>query len=252
MTDASHRTQAFTMAELLVVIAVIAILAALLLPVLSHAKEKGRQISCLDHENQIAIAAMLYADDNDGMMCGERMSTLTGRVWPAPPRPNHGKVWTWSYAILPYTADSTNASADLWACPTKPPTWNAANEEVNDTVVSSYGIAEDTFWGDYGSTGVHSYPISSIKKPAQKILLGEICWSGPGISARFLDWTNALMGYWHTQRGNYEFWDGHGEPLKATATVTPDAANCMWGHDIWPHSVHITAQENARHEYRCR
>jgi prepilin-type N-terminal cleavage/methylation domain-containing protein len=164
MTDPPNRIQAFTMPELLAVIAVLVILAAILLPVLSNAREKGRQISCLDHENQITVAAMLYADDNDGNMCGERMSTLTGSVWPAPPKPNHGKVWTWSYAILPYTADSTNGSDDLWACPTKPPTWDATAEYVDDTVVSSYGIAEDTFWGDYGSTGVHSCPISSIKK----------------------------------------------------------------------------------------
>jgi hypothetical protein len=238
------------MVELLVVIAVLAIIAALLLPVLSNAREKGQEITCLDHEDQIAIAAMLYVDDNDGNMCGERMGTQSGSVWPAPPRPNHGKDWTWSYAVLPYTAYSTNSSDNLWTCPTKPPTWSANSEDVDDTVVSSYGISEDTFWGDFGSSGVHSYSIASIKKPAQMIMLGESCWPGPGVSARFLDGTNAWLGYWHLGRGNYEFWDGHGEALRATATVTSDADDCMWGHTFWPHALHVMVRNNARREYR--
>src|SRR5215469_8658981 len=212
-----NRNRGFTVMELLVVMAVIAILAAILLPVLAQAKEKGRQIKCLNHENQITIAAMLYADDNDGKMCGERMGTESCGVWPAPPRPNHGKEWTWSYAILPYTGGSTNAPRDLWACPTRPPNWDAAAEDVDDTVITSYAIAEDTFWGDYGSTGVHSCPITSISKPVQTILFGETCWSGPGISARFLDWTNDWIGYWYTGRCNFAFWDGHSEPVRAIA-----------------------------------
>ena len=248
--NASNRNPAFTVVELLVVIAVIAILAALLFPVLSTAKEKGRQLECLDHENQITIAAMLYADDNNGNMCGERMGTASGNVWPAPPRPNTGKAWTWSFAILPYAPGNTNGPDNLWICPTRPPSWTSANEDVDNTVITSYAIAEDTFWGDYGSTGVHSYPITSIAKPARTILFGETCWSGPGISARYLDWSSPSIGFWHTHRGNFSFWDGHGEALRAAATVTDSDADCMWAHGIWPHSVHTAARDMARPEYR--
>ena len=248
--NAPNHNSAFTLVELLVVIAVIAVLAALLFPVLAAAKEKGRQIACLDHESQITIAAMLYADDNNGNMCGERMGNAFRPVWPAPPKPNGGRAWTWSYAILPYAPGNTNGPNDLWSCPTKPPTWTPAAEDVNDTVITSYAIAEDTFWGDFGSTGVHSFPIASITKPAQMILFGETCSSEPGISARYLDSTNSLMGYWHTHRGNFAFWDGHGEPLSAAATVTASADDCMWGHAIWPHSVHVTARDHAWSQYR--
>jgi len=48
--------------------------------------------------------------------------------------------------MLRYTAGNTNDSNGLWSCPTMPPTWSSAAEEVDDSVVSSYGIAEDTFW----------------------------------------------------------------------------------------------------------
>lgn len=62
------RAVAFSLVELLVTIAIIGILAALLLPALSRAKESGRATSCQGNLHQIGIALQLYVSENNNIM----------------------------------------------------------------------------------------------------------------------------------------------------------------------------------------
>jgi prepilin-type N-terminal cleavage/methylation domain-containing protein len=56
----------FTLIEVLVVVAIIALLAAILLPSLASAREAGRSSACLANMHQVFVACRMYADANRG------------------------------------------------------------------------------------------------------------------------------------------------------------------------------------------
>lgn len=73
----------FTLIELLVVVAIIGILASLLLPSLSRAREAGKSAVCKSNIRQLGIANHIYINDNDGYMTTlVTKSSAPSEYWP--------------------------------------------------------------------------------------------------------------------------------------------------------------------------
>lgn len=115
----------FTLIELLITIAIIAILAAMLLPALNQARETARRGKCLSNQKQIGTAMIMYADDSAGWSAFSTMPT-TGRQRPTYAGILHitkhlvsPKVYICpsaaSYKNSEQCLKATNPGVDLWA-----------------------------------------------------------------------------------------------------------------------------------------
>jgi prepilin-type N-terminal cleavage/methylation domain-containing protein/prepilin-type processing-associated H-X9-DG protein len=123
----------FTIVELLCVITVVSILAALLMPALRNAKEGANSIVCMNNLRQLYIASMAYANDNGGRVPPFRDSTspsLTFQVRLMPYLGYSGTAWEYQSATKSHGINdirnaytykkSTNTSTKstcVWYCP---------------------------------------------------------------------------------------------------------------------------------------
>jgi len=187
--------RAFTLLELLVVIAIIAILAALLLPSLSAAKQRAGQTACLNNLKQLGTGIMLYVDENNGAFPGIASQHLGCY-------PTDWIYWRTNTTLYPPVEKSpivvqlAGASRALFRCPL----------DVSDTArLAQADAANGPYLYSYSLTGygVGDYPDldttvnlgmssvfivdtayvfkqSAVQNPSQKIMLAE----EPGSTSR--------------------------------------------------------------------
>ena len=215
------RSMSFTLIELLMVIAVIAMLAAMLLPALRMAKEKSRVICCASNLKQLGTAMLMYCNDNNAWFPPSAPNTTT-------PNPSWHDLIMSELGIAHYTG--TASQVQVFRCPSD-------NVEMASSTYTkaSYAVNTGSAWNAYN--GVMwpggSARITQAKKPSCLIIMAE-WWYGYNGIGRGLAYSSCvaithmgasrISGY-HDGRGgsNYLFCDNH------VSFVLMPSVNINWG-----------------------
>ena len=167
----SENAGAFTLIELLIVIAIIAILAAMILPVLARAKESGRRIYCLNNLRQLSLASQMYVNDDQNFY---------------PPRSDASRWPNVFYDSYGGNVNLLLCPTDVAMMPTPPPATvgSSLTNDVADNSPRSYLINgfNDFFASQFGTTDWDAlqndifgagFKQNSITLLSDTIILGE-------------------------------------------------------------------------------
>ena len=254
----SETSRAFSLVELLVVIGIIGILAALVLTTVSQGKNKAKGIQCVGNVRQLGQALQLFVADQ--------------HVYPLLLNPDYFKgqysehFSTWNAALENQISknfprpDWQNDPKSVWHCPSaKPPADLPSNEGYQDYGYNGYGMSslrEEKILGLGGrfhnsTNGRFEPPVAEgeITNPSEMMALGDGFTGHQGLVQ------DGRAGLWrnidaqgnsestkrsesrHQGRANVVFCDGHVESptLKFLFEDTSDAALVRWNRDHLPH-----------------
>jgi prepilin-type N-terminal cleavage/methylation domain-containing protein/prepilin-type processing-associated H-X9-DG protein len=223
-----RRGWGFTLVELMVVIAIVAILAAMLLPALTKAKAKAQDIGCRSNLKQLQVCWQLYVDDNN-----QRFPPTTtlylGSSWTSPPP-------SWAVGDAIHDISTTNLvqgvlfpyskSVGIYRCPGTQTTVAGSPSVLRTRTYQLDGHLNFSQNGkpwalSTGGTNLQKYKMSELVTPPPTHLLTFID-SHPysGDTAEFINsfpqyfasvgWID-LPGEHHSRGANLAFADSHVE-----------------------------------------
>lgn len=214
----THRpcdARAFSLVELLVVLAIVSLLAALTLPALARARTRAQGIVCTGQLRQLGVAVRLYATDHDDFLPRSQHSAAAHRERP------------WGSALAPYLGGHTEAWTQLlvtvYHCP-------------SDTRAGAWSYGLNVYFelgpeDDYEGKPRTWRRLGCIPRPSLTILFAENRSAADHLMPNF--WTRPedaveVAHQRHAGRANYLFVDGHAKRKSLEATFAP-----AQGIDLW-------------------
>lgn len=205
----------FTLIELLLVIAIIAILASMLLPALNNARKNVKTIQCISQLRQTMQGCLLYETDFDGRILAYEKTT--GLSWVK--LMSRQKYLNRKVAICPNTKKYKGGNLD------------------DETYSYCYGMGnyryallrEPHFGGGYYYDTVNGWGFNSkrVKQPSKLAVLADTVYYSGSTKAGIGCYQFELMGFTesgevgvylaHRNKANIAFLDGHIETLSFAA-----------------------------------
>jgi prepilin-type processing-associated H-X9-DG protein/prepilin-type N-terminal cleavage/methylation domain-containing protein len=221
-----HKSEStFTLIELLIVIAIIALLASMLMPALKNARDKAKNISCQSNLKQLSICTAEYVTDYNGFLPFAYDTIECSYVTPSAPA---WYVLCAPYANVPVNLDNPGLGhyylCDSWANrptgPVAPFTCPSYTTIVYPTTVPATYAPGIRVANHAPEANNQKRPkMLMVKKPAEKAWLND--WEradgAAGCAAAInegfiiLGDSNNLFGLRHNGSGNILHFDGHAQ-----------------------------------------
>ena len=226
----------FTLIELLIVIAIIAILASMLLPALNSAREKARAVNCAGNLKTIGLGLIQYYSDWGEIMPPGRsgISSESNRNW----------MWLLTPYIQNDYSGTTVPQKSVWGCPSQriwAGTAGTISYGYNTMLFGGTAYAHATTWQTDTQVTL-PVKVTRISHPSKQLTACDTQRGYSTLEGRSSGTFNlddaSYISLRHSRRSNIVFLDGHVEPYDYRLTVWQHPGyypiNCQLTNDPRP------------------